>query len=167
MDLTQLGWCGLWPAAVGEPSGAAWDSAAEPFTERHLRVLWFDSGHRPAVLAAQDEQRVEVLDPGRWNLEAGPDFLDATLRVLPDRRQVRGDVELHRHPADWVRHGHAGDARYRHVVASVTWYPGRMPASALPAGTLEIALRDAAYSGTSGLICNSSGSTIGLSTASS
>ena len=143
MDLTQIGWCGLWPAAVGEPPGAAWDPAAEPFTERHLRVVWFDSDHRPSLLAAQDDQRVEVLDPGRWNLEAGPDFLDAALLVLPDRRQVRGDVELHRHPADWVRHGHTGDVRYRHVVASVTWYPGRMPAGALPAGTLEIALRAA------------------------
>ncbi len=142
MDLTQLGWCGLWPAAVGEPPGAVWDPAAESFTERHLRVIWFDATHRPAVLTAQDDQSVEVLDPGRWNLEAGPDFLDATLRVLPGRRQVRGDVELHRHPADWVRHGHSGDPRYRRVVASVTWYPGRMPASALPAGALEIALRD-------------------------
>ncbi len=143
MDLTQSEWGALWPAVVGEPQSTAWDPAAEPFTERHLRVLWFDSAHRPAALTTQDDQRVEVLDPGRWNLEAGPDFLDATLRLLPDRRQVRGDVELHRHPSDWVHHGHTGDVRYRHVVASVTWYPGRMPVGNLPAGALEIALRDA------------------------
>lgn len=109
-------------------------------SERHLRCIWYDARYRPAHLETADGQRVTVLDPGRWNLEAGPDFRDAILRIEPAERQVRGDVELHVRPQDWDRHGHADDPRYRRMVAHVTWFPGVLPSAALPAGVLQIAL---------------------------
>jgi hypothetical protein len=58
-------------------------------------------------------------------------------------RRITGDVEIHIRPADWQRHRHAADPRYRHVCAHISFYPGTLPAAELPAGALQIALRPA------------------------
>lgn len=112
-----------------------------PHTERHLRCIWADPALRPPVLISNDGQTVTVESPGRWNLEAGPDFIDAVLRIDPGARRVRGDVEIHIRPADWDAHQHSGDPRYGRLVAHVTYFPGA-PQPDLPPGTLHLALRD-------------------------
>ncbi len=113
-------------------------------TERHLQCIWFDAALRPAGLRTRDGETVTVISPGRWNLEAGPDFLDATLSISgPDSRLLRGDIEIHIHPADWSRHGHSADPRYRRVIAHVTFSPVGTTSPALPPGSVEISLRDA------------------------
>lgn len=114
-----------------------------PFTERHLQCVWADARLRPATLATAAGERVQVEQPGEWNTGPGPDFLNAALRVGPELRRITGDVEIHIRPADWQRHRHAEDPRYRHVCAHVSFYPGTLPAAELPAGALQIALRPA------------------------
>jgi hypothetical protein len=118
-----------------------------PYTERHLQCVWFDPAHRPKDLRTDRGESVSVEDPGRWNLEAGPDFLDAALVLGPERRMLRGDVELHLHPSDWTEHRHGQDPRYARVIAHVTYYPGTPRAGAAPdrppRGAIRIALRDA------------------------
>ncbi len=93
-----------------------------PCTERHLQCVWFDNALRPSVLQTEQGEVVMVEHPGQWNLEAGPDFRDAVLYVGPDRRRLAGDVEIHVHPADWRRHGHARNPAYANVVAHVTYF---------------------------------------------
>lgn len=114
-----------------------------PFTERHLQCVWADERLRPAALATASGERVQVEHPGEWNMGPGPDFLHAALRVGPDMRRLTGDVEIHVRPADWQRHRHAADPRYRRVCAHVSFYPGTLPEAELPAGALQIALRPA------------------------
>lgn len=109
-------------------------------SERSLQCLWYDSRIRPKCLATSDGEPVEVVECGRWNLEAGPDFLDAVLLVGTERRMIRGDVEIHTRPDDWGRHGHADDPAYSDVVAHVTYLPG--VADGLPPGAVSIQLRD-------------------------
>jgi hypothetical protein len=125
------------PRTVHEPHGR---DGAFRHTERHLQCVWFDPGLRPAVLTTAAGETVDVESPGRWNLEAGPDFLDASLLVRPNLRRVRGDVEIHVRPSDWNSHGHAYDERYRRVVAHVTYHGGVLPDYSLPPGALQIAL---------------------------
>ncbi len=110
------------------------------WSERHLQCVWFDDRLRPA-LATADGAPVTVHDPGRWNLEAGPDFLGATLETANGAR-VTGDVEVHVHPRDWDAHRHAQNPLYDHVAAHVTYAPGSAPAT-LPAGILRIPLAPA------------------------
>ncbi|NLG33788.1 MAG: DUF2851 family protein [Lentisphaerae bacterium] len=114
-----------------------------PFTERHLQCVWADDRLRPPNLATAAGERIEVEHPGEWNTGPGPDFLKAALRVGPDMRRITGDVEIHIRPADWQRHRHAEDPRYRRVCAHVTYYPGTLPDGDLPPGTLQAALRPA------------------------
>ncbi len=122
---------------VRERAGAPSDFL---YSERHLQCLWFDGALRPATLSTRDGERVVVESPGRWNLEAGPDFLDAVLRIGPEARRVQGDIEIHVRPTDWSRHAHGADPRYRHVVAHVTYFPDRAPISDLPPHMTRIPL---------------------------
>ena len=113
------------------------------YSERHVQAVWFDPRWRPQSLTTLAGEVVEVEFPGVWNLEAGPDFLGATLRVGPDRRRITGDVEVHIFPADWRHHHHAEDPRYRRVCAHVTYFEGGLADEELPPGALQIALRSA------------------------
>lgn len=112
-----------------------------PWSERHLCCVWADPAWRPAVLTTSDGRQVVIEHPGRWNLEAGPDFLDAVIRTTPDESIFRGDVEIHIRPADWRHHGHAADRRYGRVIAHVTYFDGVLPTTDMPASILQIALR--------------------------
>lgn len=112
-----------------------------PWTERHLQCVWFDPALRPAGLTTHDGEPVDVEDPGIWNLEAGPDFIGAALRVGAGRRRLQGDVEIHIHPRDWRAHAHRDDPRYARVRAHVTYFDAPLPADALPGGAIQVALR--------------------------
>ena len=112
-----------------------------PVSERHVQALWYDGALRPEELHTVDGMPIRVVDPGVWNLEAGPDFRDAVIEVGSSRQRVRGDVEIHLRPADWPSHGHAGDPAYKRVVLHVTWYPGPVPVG-LPTGCVSVCLGD-------------------------
>ncbi len=113
-----------------------------PYTERHLQALWFDDSLRPAGLKTSRGEPVTVENPGRWNLEAGPDFLNAVLRVGRERRRVAGDAEIHIFPRDWKNHGHHADPRYESVRFHITWFPDPVEGSLFPPGTVHIPLCD-------------------------
>ncbi|MFA5043237.1 MAG: DUF2851 family protein [Kiritimatiellia bacterium] len=132
----------LWPAIIAEPSSALAGARGFPYTERHLQCVWFDAALRPGALKTEQGDTIVVEHPGQWNLEDGPDFLDAVLRVGPAGRRLAGDIEIHVHPSDWQRHGHARNPAYARVIAHVTYFPGAVPAATLPDGAIQIALKD-------------------------
>lgn len=112
-----------------------------PVSERHVQAIWYDGRLRPEALRTTAGAEIRVVDPGMWNLEAGPDFRDAVVEVGPGGVRLRGDVEIHLHPGDWTAHGHAGDPAYGRVVVHATWYPGP-PCAGLPAGCVSVCLGD-------------------------
>lgn len=85
--------------------------------ERLLQCIWADGRIDAERAATRDGTPLVVLDPGQWNLEPGPDFLRAVIR-LGDALRC-GDVEIHVDGADWGRHGHARDPAYNGVVLHV------------------------------------------------
>ncbi len=111
----------------------------EPLTERHVQAIWYDQAFRPNRLFAQTGEPIYVVYPGRWNLEAGPDFKEAVLEIGETRQRVKGDIEVHLNPSAWTAHGHGTDPAYRNVVAHVTWGCGPRPDS-LPLNAVCIAL---------------------------
>lgn len=110
-------------------------------SERHLQCVWIDPRLRPRQLKTMTGESVRVLDPGTWNLEAGPDFLGAVLELGPQQRRLLGDVEVHIRPAGWKNHGHANEVRFSNVRVHVTYFPGRVDADLLPPGAVEIPLQ--------------------------
>lgn len=111
-----------------------------PYTERHLHALWFDDRLRPKELKTVRGESVTVENPGRWNLEAGPDFSGAVLLVGREKRRVAGDAEIHIFPGDWKTHGHHKDSRYANVRVHITWFSGKTDETLFPPGTLHIPL---------------------------
>lgn len=107
-----------------------------PWSERHLQCVWFDAALRPEQLPLAKGEWVVVENPGVWNVEEGPDFLGAVIRIEPERRKVVGDVEIHVHPVDWQLHGHDRDPRYANVRIHVTYFSG----AGGPPGVLHVAL---------------------------
>ena len=112
-----------------------------PVSERHVQALWYDGGLRPEELRTVDGLPIRVVDPGVWNLEAGPDFRDAVVEIGQSRQRIRGDVEIHLRPADWTAHGHAADSAYGRVVLHVTWFSGPVPVG-LPTVCVSVCLGD-------------------------
>ena len=120
------------------------DWNGKPITERHVQALWYDGALRPKDLRTTEGVPVRVVDPGAWNVEAGPDFYHAVLEVGSTRQRLAGDVEIHLHPSGWRMHGHAADPAYTRVIAHVTWYaaPPDLERDGLPANCLRICLGD-------------------------
>jgi len=125
------------PGEVRETAGRYF-----PYTERHLHALWFDDSLRPKELKTSRGEPVVVENPGRWNLEAGPDFLGAVLLIGRERRRVAGDAEIHIFSNDWKNHGHHTDPRYTNVRFHITWFPGQPDESLFPPGTVQLSLYD-------------------------
>lgn len=112
------------------------------YSERHLQALWFDDSLRPKKLTTSHGEPVQVENPGRWNLEAGPDFLGAVLRLGREKRRVAGDAEIHIFSKDWKHHGHATDPRYANVRFHITWFAGPVDETLFPPETVHISLYD-------------------------
>ncbi len=82
-------------------------------TERHLQAMWFEQKYYKN-LHTSEGKLVEVISPGIWNAEAGPDFRKAHIRIEGIDQQ--GDVEIHFADANWYQHHHHLDERYDQVV---------------------------------------------------
>lgn len=82
--------------------------------EAFLHYLWqyrlFDTRH----LKTKDGLSVEIVNPGHYNTDSGPDFFNAQVRL--DGTLWAGNVEIHLRSSDWQRHGHHLDAAYDNCI---------------------------------------------------
>lgn len=92
---------------------------SHPFNESLLHYLWAHRRFDTASLITTQGNRIEVLSPGEYNRDAGPDFLHA--RLLIDGLQWVGNVEIHLRSSDWHRHGHETDPLYANCILHVVW----------------------------------------------
>ncbi|MBN1481707.1 DUF2851 family protein [candidate division KSB1 bacterium] len=85
-----------------------------PAREGFLYHLWLEREFSAVPLKTIDGRPLEILEKGVRNYDAGPDFLDALLRI--DSHIERGDIEIHPIAGDWYAHGHHRDPRYNTVI---------------------------------------------------
>ncbi|MEO8513224.1 MAG: DUF2851 family protein [Ignavibacteria bacterium] len=60
---------------------------------------------------------VEVIEHGKRNYDAGPDYKNARVKIAG--KTFTGDVEIHRDFKDWHEHSHPKDRRYNSVILHV------------------------------------------------
>ena len=84
-----------------------------------------------------DGKSLEILDFGQYNLNAGPDFLNAALKL--DNKLWIGPVEFHVHASDWYLHKHQLDERYSNVIAHFVYeHDGDVQSGAYVLPTVEL-----------------------------
>ena len=85
--------------------------------EDFLHYVWQHQYFDKHDLRTADGQEIQVLRPGYRNADAGPDFLNARLRL--GEVEWNGAVEIHLRASDWQRHQHQTDAKYDQVILHV------------------------------------------------
>jgi hypothetical protein len=74
-------------------------------TELEIQARWF-AGEFGTTFVSTAGDRVEIVQPGSWNREAGPDFRDAAIR-LNGGEAITGCIEIDLTDRSWEAHGHA------------------------------------------------------------
>lgn len=64
-----------------------------------------------------DGKKLRLIDPGRLNVDAGPDFFNA--KIFIDDIEWVGNIEIHVRASDWYRHNHDKDFAYDNVILHV------------------------------------------------
>ena len=85
--------------------------------EKLLQHIWLYGLYDNREMKTVDGQEIQVISPGFLNTNAGPDFIDARIRI--DSTLWAGCIEVHKKSSDWKSHGHAANPAYNNVVLHV------------------------------------------------
>jgi hypothetical protein len=91
-------------------------------SERLLHFIWQFQYFDKKELTTTTGEAVQIIFPGQYNANQGPDFSDAKIKV--GKEIWAGAVELHIHTSDWTKHKHTGDTNYNNVILHVVWEDG-------------------------------------------
>ena len=87
--------------------------------EHFVQTVWNEQRFFDFDLKSIDGRSIQVLKPGFWNSDEGPDFVHA--EVLIDGDLHAGDVEIHLNSSGWYNHKHHLDPRYNRVILHVVY----------------------------------------------
>ena len=88
-------------------------------TERLLQFIWQFQYFNKSELSAVSGETVQVITPGQYNTNQGPDFAQAKIKI--GETTWAGIVELHTKTSEWNKHDHHHDSNYNNVVLHVVW----------------------------------------------
>lgn len=87
--------------------------------EDFLAYIWKFQYFGKTGLQTTAGEALHISRTGFQNFNAGPDFLDAEVRV--GELRWAGAIELHVKASDWQRHQHTTDKKYDQVILHVVW----------------------------------------------
>jgi len=85
--------------------------------ERLLQFIWQFQYYNRTELQTQKGESLQVIFPGQYNSNQGPDFLEAKISI--NKTILAGHVELHLKSSQWYAHRHDTDINYRNVILHV------------------------------------------------
>lgn len=88
-------------------------------TERLLQFIWQFQYFNNSELTTTAGEFIQIIFPGQYNTNQGPDFADAKIRI--GKATWAGTVELHIKTSDWTKHNHQQDKNYNNVILHVVW----------------------------------------------
>ncbi|MFS4432149.1 DUF2851 family protein [Chryseobacterium sp. S90] len=86
-------------------------------TEKLLQYLWNYKVFKNFDFKDIEGNSVEITHFGKWNKNAGPDFLDAKIKI--NGLLLAGNIELHVRSSDWIFHNHSQDPNYQNIILHV------------------------------------------------
>ena len=104
-------------------------------TERLLQFIWQFQYFNKNNLHTLDGESLEVIVPGQYNHNQGPDFLNGRIRI--GDTILAGNIELHLVEADWHRHEHQHDPNYNNIILHVLWESPQFVRLSLPTIALK------------------------------
>jgi len=87
--------------------------------ENFICRIWEEKSNY-SDLKSNDGRDVEILEFGNRNIDAGPDYTDAKIKL--GGNILSGAIEIHRTTNDWKLHKHQGDGKYNDVILQVALY---------------------------------------------
>jgi hypothetical protein len=87
--------------------------------ENFLHYLWRTRRIDITNLKTTKGEILEIQDFGEHNTNAGPDFLNATVRI--GDMIWAGNIEMHVKSSDWLAHGHQHNDAYKNVILHVVY----------------------------------------------
>jgi hypothetical protein len=106
--------------------------------EELLHFIWRFRYFNQQALCTESGETLQVLSPGEYHADQGPDFKNARIRL--GDRVCQGSVEIHVVTSDWVRHAHDRDPHYAHTILHVVWsndWAGAAPPADIPILVLQ------------------------------
>mgnify|MGYP003636505497 CR=1 FL=1 len=87
--------------------------------EDFLHYIWKHKKFQTTNLKTEAGEAVLLTSVGEHNLNAGPDFFNAQLKI--GNQFWAGNVEIHVKSSDWFLHNHEQDEAYDNVILHVVW----------------------------------------------
>jgi hypothetical protein len=87
--------------------------------EDYLHFAWKNRLYENKVMIADSGERIEIIHPGHYNRDAGPDFSQGRIRI--DGQLWVGNIEIHVRQSDWNVHNHGTDPAYDSIILHVVY----------------------------------------------
>ena len=87
--------------------------------EKFLQNLWKNKVFNPILFKDTDGNSIEILDFGKFNSDAGPDFHSAKIKT--QNLIFFGNIEFHTKSSDWLLHGHSHQKDYQSIILHIVF----------------------------------------------
>lgn len=87
--------------------------------EDFLHYIWKFQRFNKKNLKLTSGESIEIIQPGILNTDSGPDFFNGQIKL--NSTKWAGNVEIHKHSSDWLKHKHQDDLAYDKVILHVVW----------------------------------------------
>lgn len=87
--------------------------------EEFLHFIWRYKKIDVLNLYTTENQKIDILDFGQYNTDAGADFLNAKIKI--EETEWVGHIEMHVLSSEWTKHRHQNDPQYENVILHVVY----------------------------------------------
>ncbi len=86
-------------------------------SEKLLHYIWQYKLYSQHELQTESGEKIEIIDTGKPNSDAGPDFFNAKIKI--GNTLWAGNIEIHTNSSDWKKHNHQNNKTYDSVILHV------------------------------------------------
>ncbi len=98
--------------------------------ENFLHFIWKNRLLENKGLQTTEGESLQIIHPGFHNHNAGPDFLNAKIKM--GAATWSGHIEIHKQSSEYDQHGHQKDAAYKNVILHVVYNDDKPSSQSLP-----------------------------------